>query len=188
MNKHFAKVVLLVPICVTGCATTAVNNARTALHNRNLAYGAVFDVKSFASDANREKCAQNTDPTWKPVCNDIDAYEQANVAFLNSSRLISGYVVVPKLWAVQPGAIVQVNPRRSAVATQLAAAAPRPGCAWTGHSLEDLTGRAGMLKGFALGMLVVPAIAIAADPSLHEGGVECDGWSYKTLLKSDAIN
>lgn len=40
-----------------------------------------------------------------------------------------------------------------------------------------------MVKGFALGMLIVPAVVIAADETIHQGGVECDGWSYKVLLE-----
>lgn len=87
------------------------------------------------------------------------------------------------MWKTQPGAIIEVNPAGSYVATRLAASAPRAGCEWTGHPLDDLTSGAGMVKGFALGMLVIPAIAVAADETIHRGGVECDGWSYKTYLQ-----
>jgi len=91
-------------------------------------------------------------------------------------------VVIPTVWNAQPNAIVQVNPKRAAIAERLVAREPRQDCRWTGHSLESLTGTGGMVKGFAAGLLVVPAVAVALNDNITEGGVECEGWSYKQLL------
>jgi hypothetical protein len=103
------------------------------------------------------------------------------MAILHHTRLVSGWLAVPKAWDVKPEAILKVRPT-VAVAIELSAASPRPDCSWTGYSLDSLTSRTGMAKGFAEGLLIVPVLIKSMDDSITEGGVECNGWSYKSLL------
>lgn len=172
---------LLCAVAIAGCTSTTVRKADAQYLESRVAYGAVVAVKPV--DAAKQ-CAAMPHASFGPVCADPEAYQQASIAVLNSTRLVSGVVFVPKDWSVQYGAIVKVDPYGTVVATELAAAQPRRGCEWKGYELDKLTGkdRLALVQGVATGLLILPPLALALDDSFHEGGVECDGWSYRKLL------
>jgi hypothetical protein len=146
-----------------------------------IVYGAVIDQRDFDTDMNRKFCSTNTKSDWAHVCANIKDYNEARIAIFHHSRLIAPWVAVPKSWNIKNEAVLRVRPS-TAIATEVSASTPRAGCSWTGYSLDNLIGRAGIVKGFAAGMLIVPGVVMLADDSIMEGGVECDGWSYKSLL------
>jgi hypothetical protein len=158
-----------------------VRKAEAQYQGSRLAYGAVVSVKPV--DAAKQ-CAKMPHASYAPVCANPAAYEQAGIIVLHSTRFVSGMVFVPKDWNVKNGAIVKTDPYGTVVATELAAAQPRHGCEWKGYALDKLTGkdRLALAQDVATGLLVLPPIVTALDDSLEEGGVECDGWSYRKLL------
>lgn len=172
---------LLCAVALTGCTSATVRKAETEFRESRLAYGAVVAVKPVDTAS---YCVKAPHESFAPVCGNPASYHQARVAVLNSTRLVSGWVFVPKDWNVQYGAIVKLDPYRTVVATELAAAQQRRGCEWKGYELDKLTGkdRVGIAEGAASGLLILPALVVAADDSFHEGGVECDGWSFRKLL------
>lgn len=180
MTKH-TLAALLCAVAFTGCTSTTVRKAEAEFRDSHLAYGAVVTVKPVDTAS---FCARNLHESFAPVCGNPAGYDQARVAVLNSTRMVSGWVFVPRDWKVQYGAILKLDPYRSVVATELAAAQQRHGCEWKGYELDKLTGkdRLAIAGSAASGLLILPALAIAADDSLHEGGVECDGWSFRKLL------
>src|SRR5262249_35226147 len=126
---------------LSGCASTAVKGAITSIRDSEVAYGAVLDVKPGNTEQNQKNCAKNTNAKWEKVCANLSAYNEAKVAFLNSSRFVTGTYALPANWAVSTGSIVKLSPRNDSVALALVAKEPRPGCEWTGFSLSDLTSR-----------------------------------------------
>jgi len=179
-------IVASVAVALSGCASTAVKNAASALGQRDLAYGSILVTKPMDMEVMKSSCAKQSNPAWDDVCHNLAGYEQAQLAILHSSRIVTSWVVIPLDWHAQQYAVVQVNPKRAAIGTKLAAAKPQEGCQWTGFPLEHLNSRTGMAAGFAMGMLIVPAVAVAADDHILEGGVECEGWSYKSLLSANS--
>lgn len=186
MKKTTNAVFAIASICalLTGCASSNVKHAISTVDASTVAYGDVMSIKSASSSESRSLCAKGANPKYDAACADLDRYVVARIAYLHSSRLIEQSFFVPAAWNAKEHSIVEVNPAGSFIATRLAAVEQRKGCQWTGYSLEDLTGGAGMVKGFAMGLLIVPTVVVAADETIHQGGVECDGWSYKSLLQN----
>lgn len=177
-----AVMVLAVAGAVSGCASTAVKTALEQVKKSESVYAVVMEMEPAANSANKKSCqASSLTESQRPVCERLDTLNQAKVVVLHSSRLLYQWVVLPQEWPAKVGSIVQYQPGKR-FATRVAAVDQRDDCKWTGHPLEDLNGRAAMAKGFAMGLLIVPAIAIAADETIHRGGVECEGWSYLSLL------
>lgn len=174
---------LLCTLALAGCASTTVKKAEAEFKESQLAYGAVVAVRPLAAADLSAQCRQARSDL-EAVCRQPADYEQASVAILHSSRLVAGWAVVPKSWHVQYRSIVQLDPKHTPVATRLAAAEPRSGCRWTGYELDKLTGkdRLALVSGFAQGLLVLPAVMTAVDDSFQEGGVDCEGWSFRKLL------
>jgi hypothetical protein len=168
MNKQFVTFASIgVAALLSGCASQSVKNASAAVSKSEFVYGAVFEKHDFDTDKNRSFCATNTKPDWAQVCANIKSYEEAHIAILHHSRLVSGWVAVPKSWEVKSESVLRVRPA-AAIATELSAVTPRPGCSWTGNSLDNLVGRSGMVKGFVAGMLIVPGVVMLADDSITE--------------------
>lgn len=172
---------LLCAAAVAGCTSTTVRKAEAEYQGSHLAYGAVVSVKPV--DAAKQ-CTKMPHDSFAPVCANPAAYEQASIVVLHSTRFVTGMVFVPKDWNVKYGAILKADPYRTVVATELAAAQPRRGCEWKGYALDKLTGkdRVALAQDVVSGLLIVPPIVTAMDDSFQEGGVECDGWSYRKLL------
>ncbi|GAB3461903.1 hypothetical protein GCM10027321_23000 [Massilia terrae] len=172
---------LLCAVALTACTSATVRKAEAEYQQSRVAYGAVVAVKP-ADIAGQ--CASMPHPSFAPVCNSPANYDQARVAVLNSTRMVSGWVFVPKDWKVRYGAIVKLDPYGTVVATELAAAQQRRGCEWKGYELDKVTGkdRLSIAEGVATGLLILPSLAVTLDDSFHEGGVECDGWSFRKLL------
>jgi hypothetical protein len=170
---------LLCAIALAGCASTTYKKAEVEFRDSNVAYGAVVAVKPLDVAG---QCEKGRVPA--AVCSQPADFEQANVAVLHSSRMIAGWVFVPKAWHVQYGAIVKLDPKHTTVATELAADKPRRGCTWTGYDLDKLTGKnkLALVGTVATGLLILPPLVTAMDDSFHEGGVECDGWTFRKLL------
>lgn len=169
---------------LTGCASNRVKHATSAVQTAPVAYGTITHIRSANTSYNKALCEKADRPAGSgAACANLEDYNEARLVYLHSSRVIYQWFFVPKGWNAEQNSILEVNPANSVTATRLAAQKPHKGCEWTGYSLHDLTSGTGMVKGFALGMLIVPAVVIAADETIHQGGVECDGWSYKVLLE-----
>jgi hypothetical protein len=185
MNNLSTLLFAIVITGITGCASQSVKDAVSNMSKRDVAYGAVIDIKPGDSEQTQKNCANNHgDKRWATFCADRSAYKQAKIAYFHSSRLVTTTVAVPVDLEVQQGSIIQTKPNGDSVATRVAAFKQNDACQWTGHPLEELNSATGIAKGFVAGLLIVPTIAITVDDSILEGGVECDGWSYKTLLKN----
>lgn len=185
MNKKTNAVFAAVSICalITGCASSNAKYAVSTIQTLSVAYGDVMSIKPANTSDSKSLCSKGPNPKYDAACANLDRYVVARLVYLHSSRLIEQSFFAPAEWNLKEHSIVEVNPAGSFIATRMAASEQRQGCSWTGHSLEDLTGGAGMVKGFAMGMLIVPGVVVLADESIHQGGVECDGWSYKSLLQ-----
>jgi len=181
--KKLSGAIIAIATLLTGCASQNVKHAVTTFDQSDLAYGAVLKTKPLDIPTMEAGCKKRPNDAWDSVCNDLTSYEQVQLAVLHSSRLVTAWIVTPTAWKVQPLSIIQLNPKRAAIGTRLVAVQPRQDCQWTGRSLDDLTSGTGMVKGFVAGMLIVPAVAVALDDTILEGGVECEGWSYKSLLQ-----
>jgi hypothetical protein len=178
--------VLLISIFAVGCALQAMKNAVTTIRSSDIAYGAVVDIKPGDSKQTEKNCASNNNSArWASFCANRSAYNQVKIAYFHSTRLVSTVIAIPADWKVEKGSIIQTAPRTSSIATRLAATSQHDGCRWTGFPLDNLNSGTGIAEGFVAGLLIIPTIAITVDDSIMEGGVECDGWSYKTLLNKD---
>lgn len=184
MKRTNAVVLAIASACsfLTGCASDTFHRANESARSSTLAYGIVTEVKSADTSGNRSICEKGPDAKYKPICANLKGFDETHLVFLHSSRFLEGNFFVPTDWLASKNAIIQVNPMDSYIATRVAAHEPHKGCEWKGRTPEQLNSGTAAVTGFAMGMLIVPALVVAADDSILQGGVECEGWTYTSLL------
>ncbi len=189
------RLLMLLVLCagLSGCASTATKNAVVNVTSSTSVYGLVTSVDTSGYDGFRKECKT----IWKDViesqsfCARLEEYDIARLHIMHVGRTIQAGALVPKAEKVRKGNIVEVNPTHGAGSfKRIAAREESEACRWVGGPKpENLNGRTGIALSFLAGMLIVPAVVVLTNDDLLSGGVECDGWTYKTLwekAKADA--
>lgn len=169
---------------LSGCASTLAKNGVQEALQADKVYGRVSKMFDADTSENRKSCEQYKDHSPSvQVCSRLQDYEIANAYIMHLDRLIRYGVPVPRTAGVKQGYILEFNPGdHMASFRRIAATEDTNTCRWVGVTPEFLNGRGGMLTGFVAGMLIIPgAVMLATDWA--DGGVECEGWSYKTLAQ-----
>lgn len=72
---------------------------------------------------------------------------------------------------------------------RVAATTETDSCRWDGEDIAEIyshdNGSGAAVKGVVSGLLILPAVGYFATNSSRDGGVICEGWSYKSLLSSN---
>ncbi|HYD62096.1 MAG TPA: hypothetical protein VEC35_17155 [Noviherbaspirillum sp.] len=185
MGHLFTRLTLVVAaIALSGCASTITKNAVREVDAADIAYGRVFKVSDADTSENRAVCTkyQNHPPSVS-VCQHLHDYDVAIAYVMHLGRFIQYGVPVPKADYVKKGYFVEFSPSSHLASyRRIAAREDMDTCKWVGVSPDFLNGRAGILTGFVAGMLIIPgAVMLASD--WQDGGVECEGWSYKVFAE-----
>lgn len=183
-------VAVIVSILLGGCASTATKNKIATIDSSDLVYGKVVRMFEADTSKNRSLCENwKDDPGSVNVCSNLKDYEVANAAVFNHGRFFTSGVLVPKSLKVKEGNFIAFSPKKKGASfNYVAAREENEKCKWIGPSTDMLNGRTGMAAGFVAGLLIVPAIAVSANDELLEAGVECEGWSYKSILHKAMTN
>ena len=172
---------MVIAAMITGCATSAKNTANYMNNGKaEIAY-AFTDSESDGKKAFSEHCDKGTiGLDIKYVCDDVNAYK---FIFSYISRTSGGdlysWMVVPSSIATPIGSIVEFDPRRQRAGfIRVAAEKGIETCRWTGFAEGTM---ARFNSGFLAGITLVASPLVFT--SVFDGGVECNGWSYKDLIK-----
>jgi hypothetical protein len=149
---------------ITACGGMAPHkdpNAERELATIGTAYGIVVGVESADYPANIKAC--HTDPGTgrsAETCGRLDEYNvvTVNVAATTGRSFLKFLPLAPKSVDLKKGDIIKFSVGRPSEFQQLASRGEREACKWTGDPP--------IMMGF---------------PG-QEGGIECDGWSYKKIM------
>ncbi len=179
-------IALLAVTLTTGCASTATKNALGEFNHVDRAYAQVVDVFDADRYIVRSRCAELKD--HKPsqeVCAHLKDYDIARTAILRLNRFILSAVAVPKTEKVKEDSIIEVDPSRQLAGfKRIAAPEPTDTCKWDGPSTwKGENSLPAVMGGFFAGMLIIPSVVLLSSDDILSGGVICEGWSYKSLIR-----
>jgi hypothetical protein len=188
-KKSFLVLAVASTALVTGCATSQskLDAFTKARGNVGFVYAQVNSVTAGTETQKACDSAWGGDKTKaarEQICNRLNELNVAYVSLLKNKDVITSKEVVPANLRLREGAIVKLDLSKEAPLrfVEVVAQEPSDTCKWVGSSngLADdkLTTAGKVVGGFVAGALVVPAAAFYATD--RQGGVECNGWSYKT--------
>lgn len=174
----------IIVMMLTGCAFNEKQRALSAIDTADLVYGKVIKIGEGDTEAIRTICAPlKPESDSAKVCANLQGYKLAKSAVFNSGRLFTFGVMVPKAEALKEGDLIEFSPSRRLAGFQRVMPRVAGECEWIGASTELIIGPFNYSKAFVSEALMVPQAIVMADDNAFEGGVECNGWSYKTLLQ-----
>lgn len=181
---------LLATVSITtalaGCASSATKASVALVNESSVMYGRVTKVVQLDMEDIAKECkkADNDSPAAAKICSHTADYELARLTYMHvHSHDIRGVVVVPKADRVAERYILQVTPSAGLGRyVRIAAKEDSNTCKWLGPTPEFSNGSAGVAVGFLAGLLIVPGV-VAISTDAMSAGVECDGWSYKTIVE-----
>ena len=179
-------------VFLTGCASTRTKvEAFEAVQGKDgFVYAQVNSVEP--GEVAKTACESNIGGDELKESRELICHRLAELKFINLSTLRSKIVftsaeVIPKNLETQRGAIVKLDlskPKHLRF-VEVVSNVPTDTCKWIGSDNElayDSVTKAGSVVGaFVGGVLLLPAaVHFSSD---RQGGVECNGWSYKTAYK-----
>lgn len=180
-------ITLLAAFLTAGCASTATKNAMDEFNRVDKAFAQVVDVFDADRYIVRSRCAELKDHRPSAdVCSHLQDYDIARIAILRLNRFILSAVVVPKSEKVKEDSIIEVDPSRQLAGfKRIAAREPTDTCKWDGPSTwKGENSLPAAMGGFLAGMLIVPGMVLLSSDDLLSGGVICEGWNYKSLIRN----
>ena len=151
---------------VAACATLHPESPRVArqLEEVGTGYGVVVSLVPADNKEDRTLCAEGkVHPTAIRFCDRLEGYNVAtvNVAATTGKSFLKGVFLVERSVDLKKGDIVKFRFEDAAGYIKLASRGETPTCRWAGS----------------------PPIMIGFP--FQQGGVECEGWSYKQVLHID---
>jgi hypothetical protein len=173
---------------VTGCATSQSKADAFNKSLGNTGYG-YAQVNSVAPGIETKKACdtewggEKTKATREKICHRLNEINTAYVSLVKNKDIVFSYVIVPSTLELKTGAIIKLDLTKEGPFSfvEVVAQEPSDTCKWVGSSNDfadgKLTTTGKVVGGFIGGMLVVPAIVFFSME--RQGGIECNGWSYK---------
>lgn len=187
-RKTLLALVVACTTLVTGCATSQskLDAFNKSLGSTGYGYAQVNSVApgiKTKKECDSELGGEKTKATRDQICHRLNELNVANVSLVKNKFTILSNEVIPVTLELKVGAIVKLDLTKNAPfrIAEVVAQEPSDTCKWVGSSNafadDKLTTTGKVVGGFVAGMLVLPAMAIYATGL--QGGVECNGWSYK---------
>jgi len=153
-------------LALAACATARTGSPEAArqLKQVGTGYGVVIvTVPAHDQETDRMCAVGKVHPTYSQFCAHLDAYKvvTVNIAATSGKSFLKSRFVVPNYTDLRKGDIVQFRFEDADGFIKLASRGERPDCRWAGSPPWTI--------GFPF----------------QEGGVECEGWSYKQVLHID---
>ena len=189
---------------LTGCASvkTPLSKADSEIYQRNVKDAGVIyvQVQELHSGVEIGKESKSCDATPAGTDDDAKARLAKYCALLPESqvmrvialsqkdgKIFTDFELAPKNVQVKVGSIVRLDTSKPKLYRfmDVAAYEPTPTCKWTGK--DNQVGASGIEKfvdlniKFMSGVLIVPGLILLAKDK--DGGVECNGWSYKQVYR-----
>lgn len=187
-RKTLLALVVASTTLVTGCATSQSNADafNISLPKTGYVYAQVNSVApgiKTKKECDSELGGEKTKATREKICHRLNEFNTAHVSLVKNKYIIFNHEIVPPTLELKTGAIVKLDLTKESPFrfVEVVVQEPSDTCKWVGSANgfadDKLTTAGKVVGGFVGGVLILPAIAFYA--SDRQGGVECNGWSYK---------
>ena len=125
--------------------------------------------------------------TRESICGRLDELKVTYVSELRDEKFITSNEIVPVALEIKRGAIIKLDLEKQPPFrfVEVAALEPTENCKWVGSdnalAYDSITKAGSVALGVVSGLLLWPGIADMSREKI--GGVECNGWSYKTAYR-----
>lgn len=194
-----ASLLLLLIGCLTlmtGCATSDSKLAafKKARGDEGFIYGQVNSITPGIESA--KICAAYLNSATRNesqdyVCPRLHEFNIAYISLVKNTAIFTTNEAIPISVKLERGSIVKLDASKSPLIrfVEVMTIHPTETCTWAGSdnafAYDPATKAASVVGGFIGGALLFPAaVFYAAD---HQGGVECNGWSYRRAY-TDFLN
>ena len=183
---------VFIAVLLTGCASSQekLEAYQKVRGQTGFIYAQVNSVHPGIT--NKETCDKNLGgdkykETRERICGRLEELNVIYVSLVVNKEVIASNEIVPVNLEIKRGAIIKMDMEKQAPFrfVEVAAFQPTENCRWIGYDnfLNDdaQTTIGKVIAGFMGGMLLLPAaVHFSSD---RQGGVECNGWSYKTAFE-----
>lgn len=177
---------------LVGCASSQSKlEAFSAIQgNSGFAYAQVNSVYpgiNSKSDCDKNFGGDKLRDTREKICGRLEELKVIYISQLKDGKFLTSNEIVPSNLEISSGAIIKLDLAKQPPFrfVEISAFQPNETCKWVGSdnalAYDPITKAGSVVVGFVGGMLLLPAaVHFSSD---HQGGVECNGWSYKTAYK-----
>ncbi|PUE27617.1 hypothetical protein B9Z39_07590 [Limnohabitans sp. JirII-29] len=177
---------------LTGCASSQakLEAYQKARGDTGFIYAQVNSVHPGIS--NKETCDKNLGgdkykDTREKICGRLDELNVVYVSHVVNKEVITSNEIVPVALEIKRGAIIKLDLEKQSPFrfVEVSALEPTENCKWVGSdnqsAYDPITKAGGVALATVAGLMFWPGLV---HMSLEQkGGVECNGWSYKTAYK-----
>ncbi len=162
-------ILLFATLFVSGCVSLPPisKEASDQLKSVGIGYGVVVGMSPTDIPEVRKMCSDGRAvESFRIYCTNLEDYEvvTVNVAATSAKSFFKNILVIPKAARVSEGDIIKFRFEDKGGFLEIASHGERQDCKWTGSARWTM-GYPGM-----------------------QGGIECDGWSYKSILHINWLN
>ncbi len=177
---------------LTGCASsqTKLEAYQKARGDTGFIYAQVNSVEpgiNTKSACDRNFGGEKLKKTRESICGRLDELNVIYVSELRDEKLLTSNEIVPVSLEIKRGAIIKLDLEKQSPFrfVEIAALEPNENCKWVGSdnglAYDPITKAGSVALGVVSGLLLWPGIADMSREKI--GGVECNGWSYKTAYR-----
>lgn len=177
---------------LTGCASSQVKLEafQKARGETGFIYAQVNSVHPGIT--NKETCDKNLGgdkfkQIRENICGRLDELNVVYVSQVVNKQTITSNEIVPVNLEIKRGSIIKLNVEKQSPFrfVEIAAIEPTENCKWEGagneFAYDPITKAGGIALGTVGGLMFWPGLIYLSTD--RQGGVECNGWSYKTAYK-----
>lgn len=185
-------VTIFCTLLLTGCASSQakLKAFQKSQGDKGFIYAQVNSVEpgiNTKSACDRNFGGEKLKKTRESICGRLDELNVIYVSELRDEKLLTSNEIVPVSLEIKRGAIIKLDLEKQSPFRfiEIAALEPNENCKWVGSdnglAYDPITKAGSVALGVVSGLLLWPGIADMSREKI--GGVECNGWSYKTAYK-----
>ena len=191
-NFSALAVTIFCTLLLTGCASSQakLKAFQKSQGDKGFIYAQVNSVEpgiNTKSACDRNFGGEKLKKTRESICGRLDELNVIYVSELRDEKLLTSNEIVPVSLEIKRGAIIKLDLEKQSPFRfiEIAALEPNENCKWVGSdnalAYDSITKAGSVALGVVSGLLLWPGIADMSREKI--GGVECNGWSYKTAYR-----
>jgi len=177
---------------LTGCASSQakLEAYQKARGDKGFIYAQVNSVHpgiNSKSDCDKNLGGDKLKDTRQKICGRLDELNVVYVTELLNKQVVTSNEIVPVDLEIKRGTIVKLDVEKQPPFrfVEVAALEPNENCKWVGNdnqlTYDPITKAGSVALATVSGLMIWPGLAYLSTE--RQGGVECNGWSYKSAYK-----
>lgn len=184
--------IIFCTLLLTGCASSQakLEAYHKARGDKGFIYVQVNSVHpgiNSKSDCDKGLGGDKLKDTREKICGRLDALNVVYVTELLNKQVVTSNEIIPVDLEVKRGTIIKLDVEKEPPFrfVEVAALEPNENCKWVGSdnqlTYDPITKAGSVALATVSGLMIWPGLAYLSTE--RQGGVECNGWSYKTAYK-----